>query len=97
MDFLQMALKFIRPELLIMIPALWYIGVLMKGTKQIPDWQIPFIILALSIIFATSWVIMTMGMVGMSVWVGIMQGIIIAMVQGQFYQYFKQLTDKKET
>lgn len=48
MDLLQ----FVPTDLLIMIPALYVIGMFMKSTPKVKDWTIPWILLALGILGA---------------------------------------------
>lgn len=96
MDWMDIAIKYIKPELLVVVFILWYLGVKLKAIKGIPDFLIPFILLGVSIILALSYVLIVDGINPMAVWVGIIQGLVIAAVEGQAYQYKKQLTDKKD-
>jgi hypothetical protein len=95
MDWMQIAVEYIKPELFILVFVLWYIGTLLKKSHKIEDWAIPFILMVISIIMALSWVLITSGITPMATWVGIMQGFVIAAVEGQAYQYFKQFTERK--
>lgn len=95
MDWLNIALEYIKPELLVLVFVLWYLGTLLKKSHKIEDWKIPFILMTVSIIMALSWVIITSGLSPMAIWVGIMQGFVIAAVEGQAYQYFKQVSEKR--
>lgn len=97
MDFTTMIMDYIKPELLILIPILWYLGRILKSSKKIADWKIPFILLFIAILFTVPWMLMFSGMTLMSVWFGIIQGVLIAMVQGQVYQYKQQLSIKRDT
>ena len=96
MDLPNMVIQYIKPELLILIPVLWWIGTLLKKSEKVQDWKIPFYLLILSVLMATWWVIMTSELSWMSIWVGVVQGVLIALVEGQGYQYFKQVYEKKE-
>ena len=48
-------MNFIKPELLIIIPVLYFIGMMIKGTQHIKDNYIPLIIGAVSVILAILW------------------------------------------
>jgi len=95
MDLLAIALEYIKPELMVLVFVLWYIGTLLKKSQKIEDWLIPFVLMAASVIMALSWVLITSGLTPMAVWIGVMQGVVIAAVEGQAYQFMKQLKEKK--
>lgn len=96
MDWMKLAVDYIKPELLILVFVLWYLGTLIKKSKQCKDWAIPFVLMLISIIMCSWYVIATTGMTLMAVWVGMMQGFVIAAVEGQGYQLFKQYTKKDD-
>ena len=96
MEFETMILDYIKPGLLILVPVLWYIGTALKATKKIQDWAIPFILMVISIVLALTYVISFEGISATGIWVGIVQGLVIAMAEGQLYQYYKQITDKRK-
>lgn len=95
MDWMNIAIEYIKPELLVLVFVLWYIGTLLKKSEKVEDWFIPFILMLISIVMALSWVLITSGFTAMAVWVGVMQGFVIAAVEGQAYQYFKQIKEKR--
>ena len=41
--------SFLVEKALILVPALWVIGAIIKRTPKIPDWTIPYILLAFGI------------------------------------------------
>ena len=74
--------KFIKPELLILIPVLYIIGIGLKKSK-IPDTCIPISLGIISIILSAFWVIATSNIetfndVIFSLFVAITQGILSA-------------------
>jgi uncharacterized membrane protein YagU involved in acid resistance len=96
MDIESMIIDYIKPGLLILVPVLWYIGTQLKATKQIQDWVIPFVLMLISIVLAVTYVLSFEGISATGLWVGIVQGLVIAMAEGQLYQYYKQITDKRQ-
>lgn len=50
MDLLQ----YIVDEALIVIPALWVIGAILKRTPNIPDWTIAYVLLLLGVVSTVS-------------------------------------------
>ena len=74
-------IEYVRPELLILIPFIWILGLFLKKTPQWRmDWLIPFILLVISIVFAVLWIAVYLGegFVGPVILYGIVQGVIIA-------------------
>lgn len=95
LDFMKLALEYIKVELLMLVFVLWAIGTQLKKSKQIADWKIPFVLMLISVTFALSYVLITSGINPMAVWVGIMQGLVIWAVEGQIYQSYKQAKEKR--
>lgn len=96
-QIVQMLLDFIKPALLILVPILWMLGNRLKESKHVEDWKIPFWLMGLAIIFALSYVLITEGVQPMAVWMGIVQGLAIAMLQGYLFNVTKQVTEKRNT
>jgi hypothetical protein len=93
---LELAIGYIKPELTILLIVLTYLGTLLKKTPTIEDWKIPFWLMAVSVALATSYTtITTENATLMAVWVGIVQGLVIAAVQSTGYTMYKQ--SKKRT
>lgn len=74
--------EFIKPELLILIPVLYLVGIGLKKSK-ISDTLIPLLLGAISIILSASWVIATSNIstlkdVAYALFVSITQGILSA-------------------
>jgi ABC-type multidrug transport system permease subunit len=75
-------IKFIDENLISLIPALYIIGMFLKGCKKIPDFVIPFIITFLGIIFCCF-------ILGFSP-NAVLQGIFTSATATLFNQYKKQ-------
>lgn len=95
-EMAEMLFNYIKPELLILVVILWYVGTKIKASKKIEDWAIPFILMAISVIFALSYVLIVSGLNPMAMWVGIMQGLAIAVLEGYLYQVYKQSTRNRK-
>lgn len=77
--------EFIKPELVILVPVLYLIGMLLKNTKLIKDNYIPLILGIIGVILASVYSIATstssicsLKCLLMSIFVGITQGILTA-------------------
>lgn len=76
-------MDFIRPELLVMIPVLYGIGMMIKNNKSIADTSIPVILGLLGIALTGLWVFANTNMttpreIAMGVFTSIVQGILCA-------------------
>jgi Mn2+/Fe2+ NRAMP family transporter len=78
--------KLIIEQALILIPALYIIGMFLKNTPAIKDWTIPYILLVLGIIGAIA-------LIGLNVQ-AIIQGILVAGVTVFGNQLIKQTTKR---
>ncbi len=75
--------NFIKPELFLLIPVLWIIGIGIKNTKSISDKFIPLLLGACGVILAAIWVLATTDILNfkdalMAVFVGLTQGLLCA-------------------
>lgn len=86
MDFME----FIRPELAVLIPALYALGAVLKNTEKIKDNYIPLILTAVSLALACLYVIGTEGVSAVSVFTAIVQGLICVAVAVYTNQLLKQ-------
>lgn len=90
--------EFIKPELLILIPVLYLIGMALKKSK-ISDAYIPIILGATSVILSTAWVIAvsnisTLKDVAFALFVSVTQGILSAGTSVYFNQLYIQSKKK---
>ena len=95
MDFTQLLMEYIKPGLVVLIPVLWAIGTQLKASRKISDWMIPFVLMAIAVVLALSYVLIIEGVTPMAVWAGLMQGLVIWAVEGQLYQSLKQAKEKR--
>lgn len=88
MDFTQ----YIQPELVVLVPALYALGMVLKKTENISDKYIPSILTVVSIVLTCLYVLGTEGITPVSVFSAIVQGLIC--VAGAVYanQLVKQVT-----
>ncbi|NFC86236.1 hypothetical protein EXN13_00680 [Clostridium botulinum] len=81
-------MDYIIDQALILIPALYVLGIMLKQTNKIKDWTIPWILLVVGIIGSIS----LMGLNPNS----IIQGILATGAAVYTNQLIKQSTEKKE-
>lgn len=95
MDIIEMLKEFIRPELLVLIPVLYFIGVALKGAQAFADKHIPLALGAVGVALAALWVVATstipdMQSAAMAIFTAIVQGILVAGVSVYVNQIVKQ-------
>ena len=78
--------KYIQEDALILVPALYIIGMILKSTPKIKDWLIPYILLVLGISGATL-------LLGLSVQ-SVIQGILVSGAAVLANQLIKQAKGK---
>lgn len=76
-------MEYIRPELLILIPVLYFVGLGLKNAEAVPDKHIPIILGIFGIFLASLYVVATSAFTSwqsgvMSVFVAATQGILAA-------------------
>lgn len=86
MDFTE----FIKPELLVLIPALYGLGAVIKHIEAIKDNYIPLILMVVSMILTCLYVLGTEGVSAVSVFTAIVQGFICAAAAVYTNQLIKQ-------
>jgi len=84
--------KYLIEQMLILIPVLYVIGMLIKGTPVVKDWVIPWMLLVIGVIFAV--------LVGISADIpivdSVIQGILVTGVTVFANQLFVQTKYNKE-
>lgn len=70
--------EYIQPELLILIPVLYTIGMTMKRLERFDDRAIPAALGCIGVVLSLIWTIGSKGFCMESFFVGITQGIVIA-------------------
>lgn len=91
--------EFIRPELLILIPVLYVVGMGLKKSR-FPDTLIPVTLGIISVVLSGSWVIATSNIsslkdVAFAIFVSVTQGVLSAGASVYFNQLYVQ-HNKKE-
>ncbi len=85
--------EFIKPEILILIPVLYLIGVMIKSTTLIKDKYIPLVLGIVGIVLVTVYILATEGAenIYMAVFTAVTQGILCAGASVYVNQLVKQL------
>ena len=88
-------LNYVKPELIVVAIALYFIGVALKSSKVIKDTYIPLILGITGVILSVIWVLATTQIVGyqsvlMAIFIGITQGFIVAGLSVYVNQLVKQ-------
>lgn len=85
MDFMN----YIIDNCLIVVPALYVVGVFLKGAQKIPDWIIPFVLLALGV---AACVVLSMRPESGMTWIdGAIQGVLVTGAAVLVNQGIKQI------
>ena len=89
---IELLKNFIKPELLILIPVLYFIGVAIKNTLLIKDKFIPLTLGSIGVALAVLWILATEGTdnIYMAVFVAITQGFLCAGASVYINQIIKQ-------
>lgn len=96
MEMFNMIKDFIKPELLVLIPVLYIVGLGFKKTSLIKDKFIPLLLGSISILLAGLYTFATSDVNGikeitMAIFTAITQGILIAGASVYANQIYKQL------
>lgn len=89
----------IRPELLILIPVLYFIGAILKRSSRVKDSWIPMILGIAGVMLSLLYVIATCRIftvqdILLTILVGLTQGILVAGEAVFFHQVYKQTIKK---
>ena len=82
--------KYIKPELLILIPVCYILGAFIKQTEQIKDKYIPMILGLMAIVLSGVYVTASEGFSLMAIFTSITQGILVAGAAVYANQLIKQ-------
>lgn len=88
-------MEFVKPELLVLVPVLYFVGMGIKKSPALKDWMIPYILGGIGVLLAVLWVLATSKLhtyqdVAMAVFVALTQGIIAAGLSVYGNQLVKQ-------
>ncbi|BDR84860.1 phage holin family protein [Clostridium tetani] len=81
-------MEFITEQAFILVPALYVLGLMLKGTEKIKDWTIPWILL-------TCGIGSCIAIMGMNIQ-AILQGILVTGLTVFGNQLVKQTTEKRD-
>lgn len=89
-------MNYIKPELIVVAVALYFVGIWLKQSQTIKDKFIPLILGCVGIILATIYVVATcplgtMQEIAMAVFTAIVQGILVAGLSTYVNQIVKQV------
>lgn len=87
MDNLQ---EYIKPELLILVPCLYIIGVMLKGSTLIKDKYIPLVLGVCGIVLSLMYTVGLSGLSLATVFTAITQGVLVAGTSVYVNQLIKQ-------
>lgn len=108
MDFstiLEQVTEYVQPELLVLVPVLYFIGMGLKKTEKISDQLIPALLGIAGVVLSGMWVLGTEQIIGwqqavIAVFTAIVQGILCAGMSVYINQLIKQAKktgDKEKT
>ena len=81
---------YIKPELLILVPVLYVLGLFIKRTERFDDRMIPAVLGICGIILSMIWCIGTEGWSVLGIFTAITQGILVAGAAVYVNQLYKQ-------
>ena len=82
--------SYINAELLILVPVLYGLGAVIKKTEKIKDNYIPLMLTVIGIALSSLYVLATEGVTLLSVFTGIVQGVLVAAAAVYANQLVKQ-------
>lgn len=96
MEIFEAFKEFIRPELLVLIPVLYIIGVGFKKTSMLKDNLIPIALGVISILLTSLYIFATTDIAGakdivMAIFTAVTQGVLLAGASVYANQIYKQL------
>lgn len=92
---LNAIMEYIKPELLVLIPVLYFVGIGLKSMSVPKDKYIPAVLAAVGVVLAAVWVLATSDIAGvkdgaMAVFTALVQGILCAGASVYVNQLIKQ-------
>lgn len=97
MNLFEQAKNYIKPELLVLVVVLYFVGMALKNGKTVKDNYIPYILGAVGIVLSALWVLATCTLNGyqsvlLAVFTAIVQGVLVAGASVYTNQLIKQVT-----
>lgn len=96
MDFLEQVKNYIKPELLVLVVVLYFVGVALKNGKNVKDKYIPYILGGIGIFLSALWVLATSSLNGyqsvlLAIFTAIVQGVLVSGASVYVNQLVKQI------
>lgn len=91
MNIEHIIMNYIKPELIVLIPVLYLIGLALKKAEFIKDKFIPLVLGVIGIVVVFLYLISTVGWSVSLIGVSIIQGVLVAAGSVYFNQIWKQL------
>ena len=94
---MEQIMNYVKPELLVVAVALYFIGAGLKQTQKVSDKYIPVILGGIGIALCAIWVLATSPLtsgqdIAMAVFTAIVQGILVAGLSTYVNQIMKQIS-----
>ena len=94
---MEQIVGYVKPELIIVAVALYFIGVWLKNAETVNDKYIPLLLGSIGIVMCGVWVLATSEIgspqnIAMAVFTSIVQGVLVAGLSTYVNQIVKQLT-----
>ena len=83
---------YVKPELAVLIPALYGLGLFFKHTEKIKDNYIPVILTVVSTVLSCLYVLGTEGITAINIFTALVQGIMCTAAAVYMNQLYKQST-----
>lgn len=90
----NLILQYLKPELVVLIPVLYFIGLALKKAAFVKDNYIPLILGAISIVLVFIYILALEGWSMNVIWFSIVQGVLAGAGAVYINQIYKQLTKK---
>ena len=90
MDFME----YINVELIVLVAALYALGLMLKQSQKVKDNYIPLILGGAGVVLSCLYVFSSEGFTGLSAFTGIVQGVICAAAAVYTNQLIKQTSKK---
>lgn len=92
---MEVVLNYVKPELIVVAIALYFLGIALKNTEKVKDKMIPFILGAVGIVLAFIYVFATSAVstyqdVLFAIFTSIVQGMLVAALSTYVNQLLKQ-------
>ena len=92
----NLILQYLKPELIVLIPVLYFIGLAFKKAAFVKDKYIPLILGAISILLVFIYILALEGWSMNVIWFSFIQGVLACAGAVYFNQIYKQLMKKDE-